>query len=382
MTNRRIRVLYCTGDFEIGGTQGYLLNLVRGLDRRRFDISVVCLAERGALSEAMRATGVPIESLEMDRPLWHPAGLRAIASLSNRIRGRFDIVHTLLGHANVVGLAAATLAGHRRVLASQRSLHPTSGSFRRASPALVAVARLLFKHVARRVVVNNPAIVDALRSEGLRADQIVLISNGIDTERFRPAVDRRALRRIEAVDPDVPLIGFVGRMISEKGMGRLIEAATKLDRVFPTLRLLAVGDGPERLAFQEAVECGALRGRVDFLGVRHDTERLYPLFDAFAFPSTYSEGTPNTVLEAMACGVPPVVLRMAQTETLIRDGDTGILVGRDDDAALARALERILKDAEGAAKIGRQAREFVCVHHSLRAMIESTERLYEDEMAR
>src|ERR1051326_7012814 len=135
---RRIRLLYCTGDFGGGGTQRYLLNVVRGLDAPRFGVTVACLVERGPPSAAMHASGAAIRNLDIGRPLWHPASVLAIARFARWMRGRFAVGHTLLGHANVVGLLAAALAGHRRVLASQRSLHPVSEGFRDARAPLVS----------------------------------------------------------------------------------------------------------------------------------------------------------------------------------------------------------------------------------------------------
>lgn len=377
----RIRILYCTSDFKAGGTQRYLLNLVCGLNRTRFDPAVVCLSAQGELRGAMEKTGVPIERCPIDHAMWHPLSLASIVSLARRIRGRFDIVHTLLGHANVVGLLASVLAGHRRVLASQRILDPVSGSFVSASSAMVALGRWLFRHVARHVVVNNPAIAAALRSEGLPADRIIFIANGIDTERFYPAADHDALRRAMGIDPLAPVVGFVGRMIRDKGLERVLAAAEAILPSFPALRILAVGDGPERARFEESAARGSLRGQVDFLGFREDPERIYPLLDVLAFPSTYSEGTPNVVLEAMACGVPVIVHRTVQTENTIRDGENGLLVDGVKLEALANALETLLRQPDRARAIGRAAREHICAAHSLPGMLRATESLYEQEMA-
>ncbi|MGH7858031.1 MAG: glycosyltransferase [Candidatus Binatia bacterium] len=382
MSKGRLRILYCTSDFRGAGTQRYLLSLARGLDLARFEITVACLSDEGELAGAMRATGVRIECFQVDRPLWHPRSLRSIARLARAIRGRFDVVHTLIGHANVVGLLASFLARHPCVLASQRSLHPLSGSFRSARPALVALGRWLFRRVARRVVVNNPAIAAALRAEGLSEDRIVLIPNGIDTDRFRPAGGAAELRRVEGLDAEGPYVGFVGRMIPDKGMGRVLEAAEMLASRFPHLGVLSAGDGPERASYEARAARGPLRHRVRFLGFREDAERVYPLLDVLAFPSTYSEGTPNVVLEAMACGVPPVVRRMLQTESMIRHGETGVLVDDDSPKALARALGSLLEDPGQSRKMGVAAREYVRAEHSLPAMLRAIERLYEEEARR
>jgi glycosyltransferase involved in cell wall biosynthesis len=297
------------------------------------------------------------------------------------VRADFDLVHTLIGHANVVGLVAAALARQRRVLASQRSLHPVSGSFRDASPAMVAVGRWLFRHVARRVVVNNPAIADALHREGFPPDRVVTISNGIDLARFGPATDRTVARRALGLDADLSIVGFAGRMIPDKGLGRLLDAAERLVDAHPGLAILAAGDGPERAALEARAADPPLAGRVRFLGLRNDLERFYPLLDVFAFPSTYSEGTPNVVLEAMACAVPVVAHRMVQMEEMVRNGDTGVLVDSTSPEALAAALGSLLADPLRAASIGRAGREHVRRNYALETMLRQTESLYETELA-
>lgn len=379
MSLRRIRLLYCTGDFKAGGTQRYLLNLVRRLDQARFDITIACLSEEGPLLAPTRATGVPVECFPIRHPLWDPRSIAQIVSLARRIRGNFDLVHTLLGHANVVGLLAARAAGHRRVLASQRNLHPVYGSFRSGSPALVTLGRWLFRHAARRVVVNSPVIAEALVAEGLPADRIVTIPGGVDVDRFRPAPDRAAARRAAGLRPDAPVIGFVGRLIPDKGIHRFLEAATALAGEFPDLHCIVVGEGPSAAACREAADTGPLRSRIRLEGFRDDLDRVYPLLDVLAFPSTYSEGMPNVVLEAMSCAVPVVAHRLPQTEAIVRDGVTGALVDSSSPGSLAAALLRLLQHSNYASALGAAARAHVEAHHSLDTLLQGTTQLYEME---
>jgi len=377
----RLRLLYCTSDFSGGGTQRYLLSLVRGLDRQRFEPTVACLSLEGELRRAMESASVPIEHFPITRPLWHPRSLATILALSRRIRGRFDLVHTLIGHANVVGLLACRLAGQRRALASQRSLHPVSGSFRSAGPGLVALGDWLFRHVARRIVVNNQTIAAALRQQGIAEEKIVLIPNGVDTARFRPAVDRRAMRLSLGVDPDADVIGFVGRLIPDKGLGRLLAAAEALLPRCPNLRILAVGDGPARSELEREAHA-RLADRVAFLGFREDTERVYPALDALAFPSTYSEGTPNVVLEAMACEVPVVAARVGGLPELVQDGVTGFLHPIDDLPAMAESAIRLLSDDRLHAQVAQAARARAVGQFADTKIVPMYEAFYDEVLSR
>lgn len=375
-----VRILYCTGDFKGAGTQRYLLNLVRTLDRSRFHPEVACLSKQGELRTAMEATGVPIDCFPLGGSLWHPRSLASVVALARRIRGSFDLVHTLLGHANVVGLLACALAGHRRVVASQRSTHPAD--FGSARSATVALGRALFRRVARRILVNNEAVATALREQGISDERIVLVPNGIDTDRLRPTADRSAARREAGLDADVPVVGYVGRLIPEKGLPRVLAASEILAVRHPELRVLVAGDGPARADVERSASVGVLRGRVRFLGFREDVERIYPLLDVFAFPTTYEEGTPHVVLEAMACGVPVVAQRVVQLEGVIRDGDNGILVNGTSPDELAAAIGALLDDSARASAVGHAGRRHVQDRHSLAATVRATEALYEREAVR
>jgi glycosyltransferase involved in cell wall biosynthesis len=378
---RPARILYCTSDFRSGGTQRYLSSLLRGLDRRRFTASVACLSDEGELAGEIRDAAASTRCYRIRDPLWHPRSLATIVRLSRWIAAEFDLVHTLVGHANVVGILATRLAGNRRIVVSQRSLHPISGSFREASPAMVALGRWLFRHAARRVLVNNRVIAEALAREGMPPGHVVTIENGVDLERFRPLNDRAMLRRAEGLDPQAPLVGFVGRLIPDKGLGRLLEAVGALSASELRPQVLVAGDGPERDRLEAAASAAGLGSRARFVGFRADAERIYPLLDLFVFPSTYSEGMPNVVLEAMACGVPVVAHRMLQTEAMLRHGETGWLVDCTSRERLAEAIQDLLRDRERGRALGEAAREHVRARHDLREMLRRTAEIYEAELA-
>ncbi|WP_415391854.1 glycosyltransferase family 4 protein [Paracoccus sp. SJTW-4] len=198
-----------------------------------------------------------------------------------------------------------------------------------------------------------------------------VILHGVDTAVFHPAADRAALRRELGLDPDAVLIGCFGRVRAQKGVDLLVEAALQVFPRHPRAQLLFSGRiTPDNRGFADALiaraNAAGLGDRIRFLGeIPWDrVVQLYRTLDLFAAPARW-EGFGLTPLEAMASGVPVIAARVGAYETLIRDGETGTLIPRDDAGALAAALDRWLSDDAGREAAGRAARAHVEAHHAI-----------------
>jgi glycosyltransferase involved in cell wall biosynthesis len=190
------------------------------------------------------------------------------------------------------------------------------------------------------VAVSHPLAeaMESLRVAGLRIRTIV---NGVDTERFRPR-DRLESRRRLGLDPDAKIVLFVGEMVEVKGIPTLLRAAAAL-RDRPGWRVMLVGEGGERAAYEAESERLGVSDRVSFLGARKHEE--IPLWmsaaDLLCLPSL-REGTPNVVLEALASGLPVVATRVGELLYLVSEAN-GRLVPVGDADALAAALRAVLE---------------------------------------
>lgn len=198
-----------------------------------------------------------------------------------------------------------------------------------------------------------------------------VILHGVDTAVFHPAADRAALRRELGLDPDAVLIGCFGRVRAQKGVDLLVEAALQVFPRHPRAQLLFSGRiTPDNRGFADALiaraNAAGLGDRIRFLGEIPwgRVVQLYRTLDLFAAPARW-EGFGLTPLEAMASGVPVIAARVGAYETLIRDGETGTLIPRDDAGALAAALDRWLSDDAGREAAGRAARAHVEAHHAI-----------------
>jgi glycosyltransferase involved in cell wall biosynthesis len=180
---------------------------------------------------------------------------------------------------------------------------------------------------------------------------------------IRPFVNAPAdalkLRGELALPPDAQVILSVGRLSREKGHADLIRAFRQLHDA--GARLVLVGDGPDRPQLERLAADCSVRTQVVFAGHRDDAKRFYGIADVFALPS-YSEGTPNVLLEAMAASVPVVATSVGGIPELASDGHHALLVPAADPAALANALRKVLQSVELRNQLVRTAQEVVAGH--------------------
>jgi glycosyltransferase involved in cell wall biosynthesis len=224
------------------------------------------------------------------------------------------------------------------------------------------------------------------RAVGLGADatRSSVISYGVDSERFRPGVDLRSTgRELLRIADNVPLILAVGRLVKKKGFEYLIDAAAILKARQPQLRVCIAGDGDLETSLRARAHTAGVGGTVQFLGaVSHDVvPALLAAADVAVAPSVHDDagnvdGLPNTVMEIMASGAPLVATPAGGIAAVATDRVTARLVAERDVAALASAIDELLRDRTAAAIMGHRAREFVCRHHSWARVAQEFEDVY------
>lgn len=214
---------------------------------------------------------------------------------------------------------------------------------------------------------------------GVPAHKSCLLSNGIDAERFRPLAEGEQ-RPDFGFGPGCRVIGTVGRVQDVKDHAALVDAFVLLRAQLPqlaaSLRLAIVGDGPLLAPLRDKVRALGLDGMVWLPGARADIPELMRGFDVYAI-SSIAEGTPGSVLEAMASGLPVAGTRVGGMPEVIDDGRTGHLVPPRDPEAMAAALARYLQAPELAAAHGAAGRARVLSHYSMTAMVANYQALYD-----
>jgi L-malate glycosyltransferase len=343
--------------FHPGGTERQMTELIRRLDRSRFDVKVACFHREGAwlprVEEAAPVTAFPI------RGFARPATVSQAAAFARWCRHhRIQVVQTCDLYANVFALPAAALAGVPLRVGSRRELNPdkTAGK--------IALQRHAYR-CAQAIVANSSAAKAQLEGEGVPANRIHVIPNGVTVERFTPVPGVRPVRTILTV----------ANLRREKAHDILLQAAALLAPAHPDLSFVIAGDGPRAAELRAMAARLGLADRVRFLGHVEDVPTLLGQGHAFVLPSI-SEAFPNAVIEAMAAGLPVVASAVGGLLDLVDHGRTGLLVPPSDPAALAGAIASLADDPSRAARIGAAAREDVAARYSFGRMVRSFEDLY------
>jgi len=196
-----------------------------------------------------------------------------------------------------------------------------------------------------------------LQDRGVAKGKALVIANGVDTNVFRPR-DKVELRKKLGLTPEAVILLYVGNLVSYKGVGVLIDALALMKAAHPLLLLM--GDGDERLNLEEKACQLNLSHRVRFLGAMAPDRvpEWMAAADAFVLPS-FTEGRPNVILEAMACGLPVVATDIPANRDMVMIGKNGLLVPPGDPQALTIALDKMVSDSELRARMGEVARRSI-----------------------
>lgn len=292
-------------------------------------------------------------------------------------RERPDVVHTHHAKAGALGRLAAHLAGVPAVVHTYHG-NIFSGYF---SPpverSVIAVERRLAGFADALVAISPSQKADlADRFRIAPPSQFHLIPLGLDLAPFLTAHSPDpALREEIGFPPSGPVVGIVARLEPVKDIARFLHIARIVSGALSTARFLIVGDGPLRMELEEKARILGIADRTLFIGAREDLPRLCPLMDVLCLTSR-NEGTPVSLIEAMAAGRPVVAHAVGGVGDVIEDGRTGILVNPADPEGFARRVATLLLDASLRERLGRAARESVRSRFAPERLADDIEALY------
>ena len=360
--------------FDVGGLENGLVNLVNGLPEAEFRHAIIALTEASAFRRRLKRESVGVYALGK-RPGWD---LAAYARLYRLLRDlKPAAVHTR-NFGTLDCTLIAWLAGVRVRIHGEHGwdVHDPDGTRRKYR----YVRRALSPLVRRFVAVSRDLERWLAGTVGIPARKIVHICNGVDTERFVPNALSPAEPLPQERFPDGTLVvGSVTRFEEIKDPLNLVRAFIGARRLLGArgapLRLLMVGDGPLRAAAQAELEAAGEGASAWLPGARDDVGALLRRMHLYVLGSR-REGISNTVLEAMACGLPVVATATGGNLELVAPGRTGALVPPGDPAALAAAIAAYAGDPELRARQGRAARERAEGEFSLRRMLRDYRELY------
>ncbi len=242
-------------------------------------------------------------------------------------------------------------------------------------PYQARIQRLAWGRVDQLLSVSSRLAERMAAGTGFSLERVRVIRNGVDLSRFG-TIDRDVARRELGLDETTLVVGTAGRLVPVKDQRMLVGAVAELTNRHRQVIALIAGEGPLLGDLQAQAAALGLGERVRFLGHRPDLERIFAAMDIFVL-SSISEGLSNTILEAMASGLPVVATRVGGADELVVDGVTGLLVPPRSAEALADAIDQIASDPSGRKSMARSARRRAYDEFAIERMMQNYAALYE-----
>lgn len=378
MKHRVLHVIDHTGS---GGAQVVIRDVVRML-KNQFYFTVAVLGNPGTYSDAYESLGVPVLTFAHHSSRWNPTSFGRLFDTIRR--ERFDLVHTHLLKASILGTIAARWAGTRIIVHDHSGVYPQTLKYH-ISNGLVRHSYLYaYRYAVRQcdrvlVVTQNDARSYA-ELFGIAQRKITVLPNGVDLEEFSPFAKHRrngVLRQELGLSAETNLVVMVGRLDPKKDWLTFLQVAHQVHQQSDrSCGFLIVGSGPEERHLQEYVIAHKLK-HVFFLGNRDDIPSLLQQADVFLLTSQ-RESFGISLLEAMAAGCPVIATRTNGPESILTDGGNGLLAEIGDVHGLASHVIHLLRDKALARRLACRARQTVLTHYSLETVTTRMAKIYEE----
>ena len=319
-----------------GGAQGVLYRLAAAC--KEFDSVIISMSDEGKYGPLLKNQNIKVYTLGFKNVFSAPlASLKLVWFL---FLERPAVVQTWMYHADLIGGIAARIVGCRRLFWGIRhsTLHPDESS--KLTIRIAAFCARISKRIPKGIICCAYEAARVHEALGYDKEKLLVIQNGIDLERFSPDESKRAhVRRMLGVPKDLFVVGMVGRFDSQKDHRNLFKAMSLLKRKGKSFLLVLVGpdithDNAELTTWIENTD---LTADVVMLGSRPDVCELFNAFDLHVLPSSFGEGFPNVVAEAMAVGIPCVATDVGDAKSIV--GETGWVVESGQSQELSLAIE-------------------------------------------
>ncbi|HET7763740.1 MAG TPA: TIGR03088 family PEP-CTERM/XrtA system glycosyltransferase [Burkholderiales bacterium] len=366
--------------FDVGGLENGLVNLLNRMPARRFRHAIVSLTDHSDFRQRLKRDD--IEVFDLHKPPGNsPRTLLALWRLFRRLRP--DIVHT----RNVAALDATVPAALAGVPVRIHGEHGRDIDDPDGTNARRQLVRRLYRPFIHQYIAVSRDLAQYLQERIMvPPSRIVQIMNGVDSSLFRPVGEHRdEVPHPGFCGPEHFVIGTVGRMQEVKDQVTLARAFMRLAQIMPgtkeRVRLVMVGEGPLRERVRALLADAGLEQCVWLPGKRDDVARIMRSFDLFVLPSL-AEGISNTILEAMATGLPVLATAVGGNRELVREGETGTLVPRDDPESMAVALRAYVESGELGRRQGKAARRAIENEFGMDAMVDGYMKIYDTWLAK
>ena len=388
---KRIRVVHIITRFDKGGSAENTFLTVLGLDRQRYDVSLITgvtkeLRMGKVEGEAtvrnltrIKEAGIALHIIpELVRNIQPLRDLQALSKMNRLLREiKPHIVHTHTSKAGILGRFSACLNNVPVVVHTPHG-HVFWGYFSPlTSRFFIALEKFAALYTDRLVMLTEQEKEDHLHYCIGKEELFTVIHSGVNLEPFlRSDKDRERMRKELGIPADAFIVGTVGRLTAVKGQRYLLEAVAKLSRDIPGLFCIFLGDGELLEELKDRAADLGIGEHVLFLGWRDDVAATMSILDVFVLPSL-NEGMGRVIVEAMAAGKPIVASDVGGIRNLIGNKENGILVRPADPESLAKGIKDLYGDPEGRERMGEAGRQKAAAFSDT-AMTEKIDTLYSE----
>lgn len=364
----KINLLHVTFDMHIGGTEQVIKNLVEATDKTKFNTSILCIESPiGPFGEILSKKGYQIDSVSRKKGF----DIKLVFEIRKYvIRHKIDVLHCHQYTPWVYGVLASILTGTKVIFTEHGRFYPDRSSWKRKyiNPLLVK----LTDHITAISKATKQALVDY---EYIPASKIEVIYNGI-AELEGNITATQQLRKKLSISEDALILGTVSRLDPIKNHRLLISSFAKLQKIYPKLILLIVGDGETRSNLNKLVKQLDISDKVIFTGFQANPVDYLQLMDIFLLPSL-SEGTAMTLLEAKSLSKACIVTDVGGNPEIIEDKTSGLVTPSDDENMLVAACDLLLKDSKLRKKLGDAGRTQFEERFTVQNMLKNYQEIYQ-----
>lgn len=375
--SRKIKVIHLIDRVVPGGAENGILRRIDYIDKNKYEFQFCCLSAYNSYIYAFEKRGIPICSLGMKYRREISIIWRLIQFLRKE---KPDILHTHFSYSDLYGVLAGKLVGVPILMAT---FHMREGW--KMQKCLKHRLRMkVEKRTARwfdRIATVSVAVKRfAMYYQSIPDEKLTPIYNGIDTQTFK-RIPSNDLKTQLNISPQDKIIGTTGRLSEEKGQRYIIQAMPLILERFPNTKFLLVGHGPLLKNLMELTKKLNVTDSVIMTGYREDIQELLSIMDIYILPS-FSEGLPNSLLEAMACSLPSIGTNVSGIPELIDDGVSGFLIGPADERAIAEKVIYLFDHPDEMKQMGLAARQKIEDQFDIRVVSQNLQRIYDELVAR
>lgn len=371
----KISVLATVTDF--GGSEKVVLSLIKNINGALFE-PVPIIFTRSGLKDTVFFREIDKAKRKYHTIFADNHKIKYLNPLVNLIeaykllrRHRFDLVHTHGYRADIIGIILSKVIG-LPVISTCHGFISNDVNLKLYNK----LDRFLLRYADRIVAVSEGIKKDLIRN-GIKEWRIALIQNAVEQNGNKELFtrNRKAKRQFFNIQDKEFVVGYIGRLSEEKGVKYLIEAHTLLRKAGTPVKMLIIGDGTQRRELEELVKIAENGGNVFFTGFQNDIENWIPAMDVFVLPSL-TEGTPMSLLEAMANGIPVVATGVGGVPQVVDSGKNGILVAPGKPEEIADAVSTLYRDESFRKTLAEEASTTVKLKYNLNDWVKKVETEY------